>query len=386
MNNEFQEKLHLYKNGKLNQNEASEIECEIDKFTAIMDYLNDDDKAFLEELKQQIPAGNGEKNKPTKLLKRRVNLRIIMMSTISVCSVLIVIMFLYFTTSKIVASLFGLDYKKEYIKRSAIAQLVQMFNPQYESHSSGSDKLPFAQQNIHVSLDNTVGNTLIKETKLTVKFSFGRPMRSEASVDSSLLPMEEFSLLDVDESNPSAIPDFTILEKAPQGTKAKIFIKFNKALTPQQLKGHFINQISTEDTTPLKFTPLAAMASDYILANPSYYSFTPFYPYNKSTNNYAKYFEANHLKQIRYENMDDQAHSESFIGNLYLIKNNKRLLEVMYFDDMFKNTNIEDTIKQVEKNGVEYVGMYISEDSKELLKLKGNPLIQWIRVDSIVVW
>ena len=58
----------------------------------------------------------------------------------------------------------------------------------------------------------------------------------------------------------------------------------------------------------------------------------------------------------------------------------------MYFDDMFENTNIDDTIKQVEKDGVKYVGMYISEDSKELLNLKSNPLVQWIRLDSIVVW
>jgi predicted Rossmann fold nucleotide-binding protein DprA/Smf involved in DNA uptake len=84
--------------------------------------------------------------------------------------------------------------------------------------------------------------------------------------------------------------------------------------------------------------------------------------------------------------MDDKAHSESFISNLNIIKSNKRLLQVMYFDDMFENTNIEDTIKQVENNGVKYLGMYISEYSKELLKLKSNPLIQWIRVDSIVVW
>ena len=386
MNSEFQEKLQLYKEGKLSQNEAAEIECEIDKFTAMMDYLNDDDKAFLEELRQQIPSNNGEENKPTKLLKRRVNLRIILMTVISVCSVLIVIMFLYFTTSKIVASLFGLDYKEAYVKRAAIVQLVQMFHPQYESHSSGVDKLPFAQQNIHVSLDNTVGNTLIKETEIKVRFSFGRPVRSEPSVDFSLLPMERSSFFNIDESNQSPIPDFTILEKAPQGTKAKIFIKFNKALTPQQLKEHFINQISTEDTTPLKFTPLVAMDSDYLLANPSYYSFTPFYPYNKSNNNYAKYFESNGLKQIRYENMDDKAHSESFISNLSLIKSNKRLLQVMYYEDMFENTNIEDTIKQVENNGVQYVGMYISADSKELLKLKGNPLIHGIQVESIVVW
>jgi hypothetical protein len=386
MNSEFQEKLQLYKEGKLSENEVAEIEGELDKFTAMMDYLNDDDKAFLEELTQPLPAGNGKEINPTKLLKRRVNSRIILTSAISVFAGLILFMFLYFTTSKIVTSIFALDYKEGFVKRATISQLVQMFHPQYEWHSSGSDKLPFAQQIIHVSLDNTVGNTLIKETELTVKYSFGRPIRSEASVDSQLFPMEEFSMLDVDETNPIPIPNFSILEKAPQGTKAKIFIKFNKSLTPQQLQEHFINKISTDETTPLKFTPLAAMSSDYILANPSYFSFTPFYPINKSTNNYAKYFEGNQLKQIAYESMDDKAHSESFIGNLYLLKNNKKLLEVMYFDDMFENTNIEDTIKQIEKNGVQYVGMYISEDSKELLKLKSNPLVRWIRVYSIVVW
>ena len=354
MNNEFHEKLQLYKEGKLSQNEASEIECEIDKFSAMTDYFNDDDKAFLEELKQQIPKDNSEENKPAKLLKRRVNLRIIMITAISVWSVLIVIMFLYFTTSKIATSIFALDYKEGYVKRAAISQLVQMFNPLYESHSSGSTLSPFAQQNIYVSLDNTVGNTLIKETEIKVKFSFGRPVRSEAAFDFSLEPIESSSLLNTDESNPNPnpnpnpIPDFTILEKAPEGTKAKIFIRFNKALTPQQLKEQFINQISTEDTTPLKFTPLAAMDSDYILANPSYYRFTPFYPYNKNNNNYAKYFESNNLKQIRYDNMDDKTHSESFISNLNLIKSNKRLLQVMYYEDMFVECQVKLTPIYVE--------------------------------------
>jgi hypothetical protein len=243
-------------------NEVAEIEGALDKFTAMMDYLNDDDKAFLEELTQQIPAGNGNEINPTKLLKRRVNLRIILTSAISVFAGLLLFIFLYFTSSKIVTSIFALDYKEVYVNRVAIAQLVQMFHPQYESHGNSSDISPFAQQNIHVSLDNTAGNTLIKKTELNVKFSFGRPVRSEASVDSQLLPMEEFSFLAIDESNQSSIPDFTILEKAPQGTKAKIFIKFTKALTPKQLKEHFINKISTDKTTPL-----APMASDYILAN-----------------------------------------------------------------------------------------------------------------------
>jgi hypothetical protein len=58
----------------------------------------------------------------------------------------------------------------------------------------------------------------------------------------------------------------------------------------------------------------------------------------------------------------------------------------MYYDDMFKNINFDDLIKQVENTGAEYVGMYISADSKELLKLKGSPFIHCIGVENIVIW
>ena len=110
MSNEFYEKLQLYKEGKLNQDEITEIESEIDKFTAIMDYVNDDDKAFLEELKQSIPSVNRDDNKLGKLLKRKVNFRIIMMTAVSVFSALMIFIILYFSASRIVSSLFALDY------------------------------------------------------------------------------------------------------------------------------------------------------------------------------------------------------------------------------------------------------------------------------------
>jgi len=379
MNNEFQEKLQLYKEGKLSQNEKAEIEGEIDKFTAMMDYLNQDEKDFLEELRQQIPADNGKENSPAKLLKRRVNLRIIMMSAVSVFSVLIIIIFLYFTTSKIATSLFSLNTKESYVKRATVVQLAQMFHPQYESHRSGVGKSLFAQQNFRVYLDNTVGNTLIDETEIKVRYSFGRPVRLEPSVALPLLPVEDLSMLNSHESD--SISGFKILEKAPQGTKAKILVEFNKPLTPEQLKEDFIDQIGIVDTTPLEFTPVTTIGSKFDVANPSYYRFTPVYPYDNNNN-----LLDNNLKQIQYENMDNEAHKESFIKNLSLIKNNKSLLQVMYYDDMLENINIDDIIKQVENNGVEYIGMYISADSKELLKLKDNPLIHCLRVQNIVVW
>ncbi|PKM51416.1 MAG: hypothetical protein CVV02_07365 [Firmicutes bacterium HGW-Firmicutes-7] len=380
MNNEFQLKLQLYKEGKLKQKEVEEIECEIDKFIAIMDYLNEEDKAFWKELKQQLPTGNGEETKLAKPLKRKVNLRILMMTAISVFSALIIIIFLYFLSSNIVSSLFGLTFKESYVKRDAMVQLTQIFHPQYDSHKSSVEKSLFAQQKICVSLDNTVGNTVIDETEVTVKYSFGKPVKSETAVF-PLLPMDGFALLSDQESDP--ISGFKILEDTPQGTTAKIFIEFNKALTPQQLKENFITQMNTVGTTTLEITPLAAIGSEFVLANPSYYMFTPVFPYDSDNTNGL---EGNDLRQNQYESMNDTAHKESFIGNLNLIKSNQELLQVMYYEDMFENINIDDLIKHVENNGVEYVGVYISANSKELLKLKDNPMIHCLRVENIVVW
>lgn len=387
MNNEFHEKLQLYKEGKLSPSEMAEIESEIDKFAAMIDYLNGDDKAFLEELKEQIPVDNGEENRPAKILKRKVNLRIIVLTAISAFSVLILTIFLFFSIGKITTSLFSFDYKESFVKSAIIGQLVEMFHPQYEIADSSMSKSPFAQQNIDVSLKSTVGNTLIDRTKINVRYSFGKPIKTESSVSIPLLQIEDLNLLNSHGSN--SIWGFKILEKAPQGTKAKIFVEFNKPLTPEQLKEHFLNQISIVDTAPLEITPLTTLGSRIVLANPSFYQFTPVFPFgnNKKNNKKnAKQLDDNNLKQTLFENMDNQAQKESFIGNLNLIKSNKRLLQIMYSDEIFDKINIDDIIKQVENNGVQYVGVYISADSKELLKLKDNPLIKSVIVENIVVW
>ncbi|MBM7868743.1 hypothetical protein JOC70_000212 [Clostridium pascui] len=380
MNSEFQEKLQLYKEGKLNQDEIADIESDIDKFIAISDYLNNDEMDFLEEMKQNMPAGNVDDNRIAKLLKRRVNLRIIMITAFSFFSALVIFIFIYFTASKITTSWFGLDYKEAYVKREIMVQLSQMFQPKYKSYRSGVDTSNFAQQNIKVSLENTIGNTKIDETEINVRYSLGKPVKSRTTVVPPLI-FEDFSYLVAHESDP--ISGFKVLENAPKGTKAKILVEFNKSLTAQQIKEHFINKISNIDTAPLDITPIASIDSKFVLANPSYYQVRSIFPYDA---NNAKQLEGNSLKQNQYENMDGQAHKESLIGNLNLIKNNLRLLQVMYYEDMFKNISIDDMIKHVEDNGAEYVGMYISADSKELLNLKGSPLIHCMRVDNIVLW
>ena len=382
MDNEFQEKLKLYKEGKLNKEEVSEIESSIDKFIAISDYLNNDENDFFEELKQQLPTSNVQENKFDKILKRKINLRIILITAISSICIFLFFIFLYFTSSKIITSLFGLDYKELYVKREIIVQFAGMFQPQYKSNRSGVSSSLFAQQNIDISLENTIGNTKIDEMNLKVKYNFGEPSKSKETTTPQLI-FQEFTPFFDYESDPKA--GFNALENAPQGTKAKIFIQFNKPLTAEEIKETFVDKLDSTDAAMSSFdiTPIAVFNSNFVLANPSYFLCTTVFPYD---NKNAKQLENNRGEQTQYENMDNEAHKESLIGNLYLIKNNLSLLRSMYYQDMFENINIDDLIKETEYKGAEYAGMYISADSKDLLKFKDSSFIHWVGVQNIVIW
>jgi Sigma factor regulator C-terminal len=371
MNSEFQEKLKLYKEGKLNKEEVSEIESSIDKFIAISDYLNNDEKDFFEELKQQNIS---EGNITDKSLKLRINLRIILLTISSVIFALLVLILLFFTTSKITTSIFGLNYKESFVKREVVVQFAEMFIPQYKSNESSVSSSPFAQQNISVFLKNTVGNTKIDTTEINVKYSFGKPVKSKTN---ELPPLISEEVVPTPNHESDTISGFEILENAPFGTKSKIFIEFNRLLSAEDIKEKFINKLG------LDITPIAIIDSSFILANPSYYEFRPVFPYDS---NNTKQLEGNGVKQEQYLNMDNEAHKDSLIGNLHTIKNNLNLLQTMFYNDMFNDVNFDDLIKNVEDNGTEYMGIYITGDSKELLKLKDSLLIHCMRVKNIVVW
>lgn len=253
-----------------------------------------------------------------------------------------------------------------------------MFIPQYKSNESSVSSSPFAQQNISVFLKNTVGNTKIDTTEISVKYSFGKPVKSKTN---ELPPLISEEVVPTPNHESDTISGFEILENAPHGTKSKIFVEFNRLLNAEDIK-NFINNLGNT-VTPLDITPIAIIDSSFILANPSYYEFRPVFPYDS---NNAKLLADNGVKQEQYLNMDNQAHKDSLIGNLYTIKNNLNLLQTMFYNDMFNDVNFDGLIKNVEDNGAEYMGIYIAGDSKELLKLKDSTLIHCMRVQNIVIW
>lgn len=366
MNNNFIEKLNQYKADKLNENEKVEIEDEINKFIAIQEYIDEEEDEFIKGLKIQ----KAEENNFAKNLKYKVNSRIIITTGIAIIVSSIIIITLLLLLSRITSSLFGLSMEEDYVERATIMQFVEIFQPKYKVISAGSYSSIFAQQAINASLEDTLGHNIIDDWEMEVKYSFGKPTKRVPEIIPDFLYINDL---------PSeAFLDFDTLEKAPDGTKAKVFVVFTKELTAQDMKDEISDQLNVEISYG-EITPVAGYNEKLLIGNPNYFQYTPEYPYNENSDQPI-------LEGNLYDKMDNVAHTESFIGNLNLIKDNTDLLKVMYYDDMFESTNIDNIIEEVKNHGVRYIGMYISADTKELLKLKDNSLIKNLFVKEIVIW
>ena len=68
--------------------------------------------------------------------KRKVNLRIIVLTAFTAIFIFLSFIFLYLTASRITTSLFALDHELLYVKREAVVQLSQIFQPEYKSCQS----------------------------------------------------------------------------------------------------------------------------------------------------------------------------------------------------------------------------------------------------------
>lgn len=172
-------------------------------------------------------------------------MRIIVLTAFTAIFIFLSFIFLYFTASRITTSLFALDHEAIYVKREAVEQLSQIFQPEYKSFQSRVSASLFALQNISVILEKNVGNTQIDKTEINVAYRFGKPVHSaETMVHPSTFfySEDEFSV---------DLSGFKILENAPQGTKAKVYISFDQALSSKAIKEQFIDPLRDTDDDSL---------------------------------------------------------------------------------------------------------------------------------------
>ncbi|MBF7095644.1 anti sigma factor C-terminal domain-containing protein [Alkalibacter mobilis] len=382
MSENFREMLDLYKSGKLEAQEATRLENEITKVSAIMDYLNEEDETLWSELQDSLSKGDLENNTKPANFKRKVNIRIIATTAATVIFIMALTVLLTFFAGRATSSLFGFDYKEAYVERATLAQITEMFHPNYDVGSSYGTSSLFARQSMGVDLNNTVGHTQIDSKEIVVNYRLGSPKSSNIS-DSMLFYYEKENFASLTGIPSDPVSGFDPLETAPAGTKAKVLILFKTELTPKEINDNFIEELDTDPNDPLQITPLTLVSSEIVVANPSYYGYTPVYPYGEDQKDVN---ENRGELQAVFESYDNQAHTDSLVKNLQMLQTNDALLATLYHDELLALMDIDKAIEEIEQTGVKYFGAFITADTKDILKFKGDPIVHSISVENIVLW
>lgn len=157
-------------------------------------------------------------------------MRIIVLTAFTAIFIYLSFIFLYLTASRITTSIFALDHEALYVKREAVVQLSQIFQPEYKSYQSRVSASLFAQQNISAILEKNVGNTQIDKTEINVAYRFGKPVHSAETM------VHPATFFYSEDQTSADLSGFKVLENAPQGTKAKVYVTFDQALSAKAIK------------------------------------------------------------------------------------------------------------------------------------------------------
>lgn len=380
MNNNFKEKLQLYKAGRLNELEADAVEKEIDRFVSIREYLEENDDTFIEIIKEEMNQKISEESTIVKKINRKMLRKIISLSLVTIFVCLIVLPIIYLSTISLIGEATRVDSTRFVQEHIFTEQLMKMSFPQY-TVKGGSDHTEFYKQNFTCNYSEGISRSALTN-KIEVSYSFGRLKKPMSNRNNRLQFFYSDMFYAVNSQTNFNSTEWNILSKAPKGTKAQIFITFKTKLSPEQATMALGKEyLSLEND--FNITMLADINSEIVLGNVD--------PVNYYENN-RKYISKQEERDFitGYNNYDNDIHKQVMLYGLLQIKNHRRIADYVAVnfgfraDKVFKD--IDESISYVEKNGVQYVGAIISGDTKELLKIKDNPNVVACTILDLVVW
>lgn len=379
MSKDFRKKLDLYREGKLNHEDTVLIEAEINKYISIADYLDNDDKEFMSQLKNELDIKTPAKMSMAKKINRKLMLKIVSLSMLTVLACAVIIPTVYFSILSILGTALNVDSKRFTQEHNFANQYIHMAFPEVSS-TGGGNKTEFYKRTFNCNIIKGLGRKTEKDN-IVVKYSFGKLIDPDNDLKQRLQYYRSEWFYAINSQNYFNQKEWNYLENAPVGTKAKIFVTFKHKLTPEKAKAALGDQyFKCDEYTSIDM--LTYTGSNFVLTsiNPECY-------YGQNSDSENKDDEQNFMNE--YYSYDSFTHKEVMLFGLKEIKKYKNIADYIstyYTYDASAFDDIDNIISTVDKNGVQYVGAIISGDSKELLKLKENPEIIACRVDDIVVW
>lgn len=380
MKEDFRERLCLYKEGKLSSDEAALIEKALDKYTAIREFFDEDDEELLGNLKEELDKKAPVNNSSIKKINRKVVKKIISLSLVTILACLIFIPMLTLSAASLLGKAFRVSPDRFHREENFTAAFVNMAFPNVTA-GGGSDHTEFYKQQFTCNYTNGISNKRQKG-KIEVNYSFGKLMEPKNLPDSPLKTFPKDMFYAVNAETYFNNNEWNYLEKAPEGTKAQIFVTFKSKLSPQQAIA-VLGKEYVDPQNKITIDMLAYTGSEIVVKN-----MNPMSYYEHNNDSFSKQSELDFLN--KFNAYEDAAQKEVLLYGLKEIKEHKNIVDYILsnygvqgsgiFDD------IDNAIEYVDKNGVQYVGALITGDTKELLKLKDNPNIYGCSVEDIVVW
>lgn len=388
MSEDFKKKIKDYMEGRLSGEEKDEIEKEIekiDKYQSVIEELVEREET------DKIPdkSSNFINGKENKIL-RRGKWKARFQNALTAIGIILGVTII----SGIITSLFytiGRPNKVE-VYRDVVASTIAVTQPNVRLSGSGTSVNPYFTMGIEASLSKMVGASDIKAGNINVLFLFGQAgfpkrqwfldenRRYLFSYPAGKLPVPVNS-------------EWVKLEKLPEGTVAEAFLSFDRLYGTDEILGKF----KDVDTKPLWFAVDTGV--DDLSDEKNKFEFTPIgFPYNplwhssdwtviKHSEGKWGDFGKTVTESAVAPELDPygsgKVRDENFINTLSLLKEYEGIADRIANGPQL---NIGKRIEYLKSHGVNIYGMVVTGPTKELLKLKENPLITGIRLGEVRLW
>ena len=379
MSDIFKDKLKRYEKGLLEGEELVEFEKELEKLELYQNVLEEEDGP---SQLQGLPT----KQKTNKILlwskwKARFQTAFTALG--------ILLIFIFVTTF-----LSGLYYTwgdpdRTDVFSDVIDQTMTISDPYGYLGGTSTSVDFFFRMNATRDISKKIGDERVKVGEMRIPFLFssmGFPERNMYGTEGDY----QATFMDPGTGD-GGMSDWNRLSHLPEGTVVTAFISFNKLVDTETIFDHFSNKNFSIiwlalDTggegrdddygrmviDPIGFPPFPIWHDDDMIQE-SYEEKGTFF--NKTV--------SESYSSPEYEEGDTKVLHEQFMKTMKFLKKHEKMAGKLYTG---MNLDVQERMDYLEGNGFKHYGVVVTGPTKEIAKLKKEPLIQTIEIDEVGFW
>ncbi|EEG78586.1 hypothetical protein DealDRAFT_0516 [Dethiobacter alkaliphilus AHT 1] len=351
MTEEFRIKLKRYYEGTLSEEEAAEVENELEKMEIYQSYLDE----FLDKDQPQQGRGkNGDQhtNKQRKIIKKgkwRARVE-------NALTAIVFLLVLTILSSSISGAFFvsGSPNRVDTF-REVISRTIAVTRPNLRINNDYSQIGAFFTMDNSGTLEKRVGGEYIRAGEFDMRFLFNRPGAPDIQLHTERVAVRyPFQYPGADAPTE---PEWSILENLPEGTVAEAYISLDGFYQLEQVTELF----AAKEIAPVwavvdtGFDDMREMDDNPWIPSPIGF------PVGSGRSDVSEYF----LETLTFlQRHEDIANSVGFRNNLFL----------------------QDRLDYLNDNGIKIYGLVVTGPTKEILQLREESWVTFLLLGEVRLW